>query len=229
MLADLICALLTIVFVQETLEEKSRVEVSVRSGNGSWWKALREMFWPESHLTGFYVAMVVDAFAYGLGSSILYGMLVKSFEFSLYELGLLSTTLSVAWSVTQIPFGKLIDRYGRKLFLLISQIFYTITVFGWLLSHNLVHFIVLQIPFGIAIASWVPTIPAFLADNVPKKRRAEAIGKLQAFRSIVAFPAPYIGGLLYDAGGFGAPLFLNFLGSFIACFLLLVLVREKYP
>lgn len=229
MLADLVCALLTLVFVQETLEEKSQVAVPVRSGNESRWKILREMFWPESHLLGFYVAMVVDAFAYGLGNSILYGMLVKSFEFNLYELGLLSTTLSVAWSVAQIPFGKLIDRYGRKLFLLVSQTFYTITVFGWLLSNNLVHFIVLQIPFGIAIASWVPTVPAFLADNVPKKRRAEAIGKLQAFRSIFAFPAPYIGGLLYVAFGFWAPLFLNFIGSFVACFLLLVLVHEKYP
>jgi DHA1 family multidrug resistance protein-like MFS transporter len=225
--ADIICALLTIVFVQETLEERPRV--GARSGKRSWWKVLREMFWPESHLRGFYVAMVADAFAWGLGYSILYGMLVRSFQFSTYELGLLSAIVSVAWGVSQIPFGKLMDRYGRKLFLLVSEAFGIASVFGWLLSSNFVHFVVLQVPFGVSVASWVPTVTAFLADNVSKERRAEAMGKLQAFRGVLTFPAPYIGGLLYDKWGFRAPLFLNLLGSFVTFFLLFVLVRERYP
>jgi hypothetical protein len=55
------------------------------------------------------------------------------------------------------------------------------------------------------------------------------MGKLQAFRGVLSFPAPYIGGLLYDTWGFRAPLFLNLLGSFVAFVLLFVLVREKYP
>jgi DHA1 family multidrug resistance protein-like MFS transporter len=225
--ADIICALLTIVFVQETLEERPRG--GARSGKRSWWKVLREMFWPESHLRGFYVAMVADAFAWGLGYSILYGMLVRSFQFSTYELGLLSAIVSVAWGVSQIPFGKLMDRYGRKLFLLVSEAFGIASVFGWLLSSNFVHFVVLQVPFGVSVASWVPTVTAFLADNVSKERRAEAMGKLQAFRGVLTFPAPYIGGLLYDKWGFRAPLFLNLLGSFVTFFLLFVLVRERYP
>jgi DHA1 family multidrug resistance protein-like MFS transporter len=227
MAADIICTLLTIVFIRETLDERPRV--GVLSGNRSLWKVLREMFWPESHLRGFYVAMVVDTFAWGIGFSILYGMLVRSFGFSTWELGLLSATVSVAWGVTQIPFGKLMDRYGRKLFLLISEAFGIVSVLGWLLSSNFEHFVVLQVPFGISIASWVPTISAFLADNVSREGRAESIGKLQAFRGVLAFPAPYIGGLLYDTWGFRAPLFLNLLGSFVAFVLLFVLVRERYP
>jgi MFS family permease len=227
MATDIACALLTIVFIQETLEERPQVEVS--SGNRSWWKVLRGMFWPESHLRGFYAAIVVDTFAWGLGFSILYGMLVRSFGFTTYELGLLSATVSMAWGVTQIPFGKLMDRYGRKLFLLVSEAFGIVSVFGWLLSSSFGHFVVLQIPFGISIAAWVPTVTAFLADNVSRKGRAEAIGKLQAFRGVLAFPAPYIGGLFYDAWGYRAPLLLNLLGSFVAFALLYVLVQERYP
>lgn len=225
--ADIICALLTIVFVQETLEERPRGEISSRNKSGG--KMLREVFWPDSHLRGFFVAMVADTFAWGLGFSILYGMLVRSFGFSTYELGLLSATVSVAWGVTQIPFGKLMDRYGRKPFFLVSEAFGIVSVFGWILSSNFEHFVILQVPFGISIASWVPTIPAFLADNVPKERRAEAMGKLQAFRGMFTFPAPYLGGLLYDTWGFRAPLYFNLLGSFVAFVLLFVLVREKYP
>jgi len=224
---DIVCALLTIVFVRETLAERPRVGAT--SGNRSWWKVLREMFWPEPHLRGFFVAMVADAFAWSLGYSILYGMLARSFGFSTYKLGVLSATVSVAWGVAQIPFGKLMDRYGRKIFLLVSEGFGIASVFGWLLSSDFVHFVVLQVPFGISIASWVPTVTAFLADNVSQERRAEAMGKLQAFRGVLVFPAPFIGGWLYDIWGFRAPLFLNLLGSFVAFVLLFVLVRERYP
>lgn len=224
---DIVCALLTIGFVRETLAERPRVGVT--SGNRSWWKVLREMFWPEPHVRGFFVAMVADAFAWSLGYSILYGMLARSFGFSTYKLGVLSATVSVAWGVAQIPFGKLMDRYGRKMFLLVSEGFGIASVFGWLLSSDFVHFVVLQVPFGISIASWVPTVTAFLADNVSQERRAEAMGKLQAFRGVLVFPAPFIGGWLYDIWGFRAPLFSNLLGSFVAFVLLFVLVRERYP
>ena len=227
MAADIICALLTVVFVQETLEEELRV--GMRSGKQNWWKTLREMFWPEPHLEGFYVAAFVDAFAWGLGGSILYGMLVDSFEVSTYELGLLSATVSVSLVVAQIPFGKLMDRYGRRLFLLVSEALFAVTVFGWFISTNFVHFLVFQIPFGVSVAAWVPTVAAFLADNVSKERRAEAMGKLQAFRGLLAFPAPYIGGLLYDAWGFQTPLFFNFLGACVALVIFFALVRERYP
>ena len=225
--ADIVCALLTVFFVQETLDEELRV--GVRSGKQNWWKTLREMFWPESHLEGFYVAAFVDAFAWGLGGSILYGMLVDSFEVSTYELGLLSATVSVSLVVAQIPFGKLMDRYGRRLFLLVSEALFAVTVFGWFISTNFVHFLVFQIPFGVSVAAWVPTVAAFLADNVSKERRAEAMGKLQAFRGILAFPAPYIGGLMYDAWGFQTPLFFNFLGACVALAIFFALVRERYP
>jgi DHA1 family multidrug resistance protein-like MFS transporter len=227
MATDIVCALLTIVFVRETLAERQRVGVT--SGNKSWWKVLREMFWPESHLKGFYIAMVADAFAWSLGYSILYGMLARSFGFSTYKLGLLSATVSVAWGVTQIPFGKLVDRYGRKMFLLVSEGFGIASVFGWLLSTDFVHFVFFHISFGISIASWVPTVPAFLADNVPQKRLGEAMGRLLAFTGVLAFPAPFIGGWLYDLWGFSAPLFSNLLGSCAAFVLFLVLVRERYP
>jgi DHA1 family multidrug resistance protein-like MFS transporter len=224
---DIICTLLTIFFVRETLAERSRVRVT--SGNKSWWKILREMFSPESHLKSFYVAMVADAFAWRLGYFILYGMLTKSFGFSTYELGLLSATLSVAWGVTQIPFGKLIDRYGRKKFLLVSEGLGIASVLGWLFSTNFVQFAFFHISFGISIAAWVPTVPAFIADNVSQKRRGEAMGRLQAFTGLLAFPAPFIGGWLYDHWGFSTPLFSNLLVSFAAFILFLTLVQDKYP
>jgi len=221
---DLFNILLTRLFIEETLEEKIRT--TFQQGRKRLSK-LREMFRPERHLKGFYLATTIDAFAWGIGSYILYGMLVKTYNFAEYQLGLLSTISSLVWGISQIPIGKLIDRYGRKPFLLISELIGTFTLLGWLLSRSFLAFAILQIPFGIMIAAWVPAIAALLADSVPMEKRAEAMGRLQAFRGLLAFPAPYIGGLLFDELGFSAPILANLIGSLAAFCFIFFLVKEK--
>lgn len=196
--ADLSCILVTWLFIRETVEKKRMYFQSQKA----WRTLLQDMFRPEAKLKGFYVSMVVDAFAWGLASAILYGMLVETYGFAEYQLGLLSTISSLAWASSQIPIGKLIDKHGRKPFLLLSELMGIITLLGWLFSSNFFSFAIFQVSFGVMIAAWVPTTTAILANSVPKENRAEAIGRLQAFRGLLAFPAPYVGGLLYGAFGF---------------------------
>jgi len=223
MLADFFSIMLAVFFIEETLKEVHSEE----KFNEPWTKTFRNIITPESHLWGFYISLTVDAFAWGLGSYILYGMLVKTYGFTKYQLGLLSTVLSLVWGISQVPIGKLIDKYGRKLFLLISELVGIISLVGWLFSRSFIPFAILQIPFALMIATWVPAIAALLADSVPMEKRGQAMGRLQAFRGIFAFPAPYIGGLLFDTYGFRAPIFTNLIGAIIAFILIYLLVREE--
>lgn len=128
--------------------------------------------------------------------------------------------------MSQIPIGKLMDRHGRKPFLLLSELMGITTLLGWLFSRDFVSFAIFQISFGVMIAAWVPTTTAILADSVSKEKRAEAMGRLQAFRGLLAFPAPYVGGLLYDALGFHPPVVANLIGSVTAFILIFKLVKE---
>ncbi len=222
-LADLLGIILTAFFIEETLKD-------IYSGSGvkqSRINILRSMIMPEPHLWGFYISLTVDAFAWGLGSYILYGMLVKTYGFTKYHLGLLSTVLSLVWGISQVPIGKLIDKYGRKLFLLISELVGMISLVGWLFSRSFISFAILQIPFALMIATWIPAIAALLADSVPMEKRGQAMGRLQAFRGIFSFPSPYVGGLLFEAYGFKAPIIANLIGAIIALFLIYLLVREE--
>ena len=155
-------------------------------------------------------------------------MLVETYGFNTYQLGLMSMIMNLSWAATQIPIGKLADRYGRKLFLISSESVGIITLIGWLSSRSFEYFAILQIPYGIVISTWVPTIIALLADSAPEEIKGEAIGRLQVFTGILAFPAPYIEGLLYDTWGFNAPILLNLLGATLALILLLLLVHEKH-
>jgi MFS family permease len=61
---------------------------------------------------------------------------------------------------------------------------------------------------------------------VPEHQRGEAMGRLAVFRGLLGFPAPFIGGLLYDHFGFRAPLLGNLVGVFISVALLILAVKE---
>jgi MFS family permease len=185
------------------------------------------LFKPDPYLRGLYISAVVDAFAWGSGSAILYGMLVKTYGFNTYQLGLMSTVLSLSWAITQIPIGKLADIYGRKIFLMASEVIGAGALIGWMISTDFTSFLILQILYGVVISTWVPTTIALLTDLAPEDIKGEAMGRLQIFRGILSFPAPFIGGILYDIWGFRAPLLLNLLGAISALFLINLLIHEE--
>lgn len=222
--ADICSSLIVWLFIRETVRQKGDAQQRPRE---SLIGTLRRMLSLEKNLRGFYLAVIVDSFSWGLAASIFYGMLVKVHHFTEYQLGLLSTIMLLSWAFSQIPIGKLMDRYGRKPFLLISEVSGMITLIGWLLSDNYLYFAFLQILYGILISTWAPAVAAFIADSVPQEVRAEAVGRLQAFRGLISFPSPYIGGVLFDKLGFSAPIIANLIGALIAFILILLFVKEQ--
>lgn len=187
---------------------------------------LARMVVPPRELRGFYWAMAVDIFVWGLGGSLLFGMLSETYGFTTLQLGVMSGALSLSWAISQLPIGRLIDRYGSKPFLALSEAIGIIVVGGWLFSTSFVAFAALYALFGLVAATWAPALRALLADSVPTKQLGEAMGRLSAFRGLIGFPAPYIGGLLYDRFGFQAPILANLVGVAIALVAVVVAVKE---
>jgi len=83
-----------------------------------------------------------------------------------------------------------------------------------------------QILFGLTAATWVPTTQTFLSRSVSAETRAETFGRLNMFRGLIAFPASWIGGMLYDAGSLPLPMFANLIGILIVIAILILFVRE---
>jgi MFS family permease len=175
-------------------------------------------------LKGFYVAVTVDAFAWGVGYQILLGLLSKAYGFTPSQLGLMSCLSSLGWTLYQIPIGKLVDRYGCVKFLMLSDVIGIIVLAGYLTFTRFEVILALQILFGLVPAMWVPAMLTWVANSVSESERGEEMGKISAFRGIFAFPAPYLGGLLYEAFGFRGPIFVNMIGAIIALFLIALFV-----
>ncbi len=219
-----LCLGLTVLFIRETLRERGTGAIWV---GGDVKATLVSLFKPERGLEGFYAAMTLDAFSVGVFGSICYGMLTKTFRFIPYQLGILSTASAVSMAASQIPMGKLVDRYGRKPCLIISGILIVFTVLGWLVSTSFEAFVILQILGGIAISAWHPASWALLADSVPEEGRAEAMGRFTCFKDLLSSPAPYVGGILYELSGFRGPIVASLILKVIVLMIILLFIREK--
>ena len=208
-------------FLRETLRAPvGRVRVAELG------RALARIVVPPPQLRGFYITMAVDSFTWGLGWTILYGMLVKQFGFTTFQIGLLSSVSYISWTLAQMPIGWLIDRFGCKPLIVLAEIVGIPLLVGWMVSTSFASFVALQIVFGVIAAAWVPTQRALLANSVEDHQRGEAMGRLAAFQGLIGFPAPFIGGLLYDHLGYQAPLMANLVFDVICIVLMILTVKE---
>jgi MFS family permease len=188
--------------------------------------ALAGMVVPPRNLRSFYWAMALDTLVWGLGSALLFGMLSETYQFTTTQLGIMSSLLSITWTLFQLPIGRLIDRYGCKPMMVFSEALGIPIVAGWLFSSSFPAFAFLHACFGVMAATWVPAQRALLANSVSEHQRGEAMGRLAVFRGLIGFPAPYIGGLLYDHYGFQAPVLANLVGVFIVTGVLVFAIKE---
>jgi MFS family permease len=187
---------------------------------------LRRVITPPARLRSFYIAVAIDMFAFGTGSAILFGLLSKEYGFSPLQLGLMSSAQSVTWAVLQLFAGRQVDKRGCVPFLVLSEAIAAVVTAGWLLAKSFTAFLALHALLGFAVATWVPAFMAWIANSVPEGQRAEEIGRLGAFRGLLSFPAPYVGGLLYEVVGFRGPVLANLIGAAIVTVLLWRFVGE---
>jgi len=187
---------------------------------------LKRIMTPPVRLRSFYLAVTIDAFAFGMGATILFGMLSKSYRFTPLHLGLMSSASSVTWAVSQLFFGQQVDQRGCVPFLILSETISVVVLVGWLLARSPVAFIALHGLWGLAVATWMPAYLAWISNNVSEKQRAEEMGRLGAFKGLLSFPAPYLGGLLYNAFGFRGPILANLVGAVVVVMIMWRFVRE---
>jgi MFS family permease len=209
--------------LKETLRKSAKKITSLWGGLR---KSLRKIFTPPAALRSFYLIIALDAISWGLAASIFYGMLVKSYGFTVVQIGALWTVSNIAKVASQLPVGRLIDKYGGMALMLVSQIIALFMMAGWLLAAEFEAFAILAIPFGISATTWFPAWKTLLAGSVVSAERGMTMGRVSAFR-VVGFPAPFIGGILYDQFGFWAPVTGGLLGVMVTIIAIVLTMRRS--
>ena len=219
-------AFVAFVIVLTRLAETMRTQSDVRFGWPDLASSLIDTLKPPTHLRGFYIAMTVDLVAFGTGYSILYGMLAKVYGYTPSMLGILSTVMTGSMALFQVPVGRYADRVGYVKYLAISQAIACVTIGMVLLSKRYDVVMLAQALLGFSASFWTPAEQAWIAKNVNPGERAQAIGSYAAFRGLLSLPAPFIGGLLFDAYGFNVPMIINLVIALVDIVLILALVKD---
>ncbi|MEM2463292.1 MAG: MFS transporter [Candidatus Bathyarchaeia archaeon] len=167
-----------------------------------------------------YLIIALDGFSWNVSFAILFGLLSKTYNFSTFQLGIMSSISSFSAICFQLPIGMLIRKFDCKIFMFISEVIGVVLMTGWLMSTTFEVFAALHFLMGIVITTWAPVVKTLVVSSFAGEK-AEALGKIAFFSGITSFPAPYIGGFLYDMFGFKAPISVGLAGVVLTSVLIM--------
>ena len=131
---------------------------------------------PPPGLFGFFLCLAGDSFVWGISLGTLFGMFSKTYGFSDAQLGVMTSAMSVSMVVSQLPVGRLVDRYGCKPSMVISEAIGLPLMLLWAFSSRLEVLVASYALFGLVGSTWIPAVMTYLAARIPTDERAEAIG-----------------------------------------------------
>ncbi|MFL0606227.1 MFS transporter [Cylindrospermopsis raciborskii] len=132
---------------------------------------------------------------------------IESLGSTKQQIGIVMGSFAVGVLVFRPQVGKLADRQGRKLVLLIGMVVATIAPLGYLAVKSLVGLMLIRAFHGISIAAFATAYMALVSDLAPNDRRGEIIGYMSLVNPIGVAVGPALGGYLQAIAGY-TPLFI---------------------
>lgn len=123
--------------------------------------------------------------------------------------------------------GKLSDKYGRKMMLLRSGFGMAIVMVLMGFAANAWHLLLLRLLNGV-ISGFNPAAVALVSATTPKKNLGYAMGILQSGGIAGTILGPLIGGILADSIGYRPIFYITGVLIFSATLLVLFVVKEKF-
>ncbi|MBH5318235.1 MFS transporter [Paenibacillus sp. GSMTC-2017] len=148
-----------------------------------------------------------------------------------HEIGVWAGVIFAGNFVTAFIFqpiwGKLSDRYGRKMMLLRSGFGMAIVMVLMGFATSPWHLLFLRMLNG-TISGFNPASIALISATTPKERMGFAMGSIQSGAMAGTILGPFMGGLLADAVGFRPIFYITGALLFIASLLALFVVKESF-
>ena len=135
------------------------------------------------------------------------------------QIGLIYTCGALAGAITAPLWGKLADKWGRKIILLSSMGLFALVFLGYALSRYYHCLFWLQIVEGMAWTSMGTSAPALIADLASQRQRGKAMGIYNIAWSMGWIIGPTLGGMLSEHLGFKST-FLICVGIMLCGFIL---------
>jgi MFS family permease len=134
---------------------------------------------------------------------------------------------NLSYALLYVPSGILSDRIGRVNVIRLGWFIYAITCLGFALARAPWHIGALYLIYGIYYSTTEGVAKALVAHIVDEQNRGTAFGLYNASIGLLAIPASFIAGYLWDKVSPSAPFYFGALCSFIAIILITLFKIEK--
>ena len=150
----------------------------------------------------------------------------KEFGFATTFIPVLYLLFTVVASIMSLPFGRLADRFNRKIILILSYLLFGLMSLGFVILKSYFWVIFLFVLYGLHKASVEPVQRTLVSELSPKKYRASTLGTFQMVVGLCALPASLIAGFLWMSFSKFAPFYFS-LGLTVISTMLMFFVKEK--
>lgn len=140
--------------------------------------------------------------------------------------GILSTAPAVTMAIMAPVWGKLADKYGRKLMILRAMFFAILVIAGMGFVTNVWQLVILRGCQGLFTGT-ITAATAFVAATTPKERLSYALGVISSSTFIGYTIGPVLGGYFADNFGFRFSFFSGSIVMLIGFLLVLFFVVEE--
>lgn len=153
---------------------------------------------------GILVALCSAVFSSMLGMGIIAPLLpiyAKTMGATGVELGLVFAAFSITRTVGIPIIGRASDKYGKKLFLSMGMLVYTLMSIGYVVSENVLELLIVRVLQGLASGMIIPIATAYIGDIAPIGSEGRYMGLFNTFFFAGFGAGPIIGGVISDAFG----------------------------
>jgi MFS family permease len=195
--------------LKETIRDPPKI--SPREVLNAYPESLRESFkvWKIVPRSTFYLflSFLVGGFSFAMIQSFTVIYAVEDLGLSRPDWSLVLMFLFVAMIILSIPIGKLVDRAGRKIPLLLSYLFIIPSMLLFIYG-DFFKLAISLVLMGVVQLMMFSSYQALMADLVPRDQRGKVIGFSQFFNYITMAVGVLIGGIVYNSVSHQLPFFL---------------------
>ncbi|SDG11821.1 Na+/melibiose symporter [Thermoanaerobacter thermohydrosulfuricus] len=173
----------------------------------------------------FFIVMLV--FTLGNSSDAFLILRARSVGVSESTIPIIIAMFNLFYALLSVPSGVLSDKIGRVNVIRLGWIIYAVTYLGFALAKLPWHIWVLYAIYGVYYSTTEGVAKSLVAHIVDDSNRGTAFGLYNASMGLLALPASFIAGYLWDKASPAAPFYFGALCSIMAVVLITLFKIEK--
>jgi MFS family permease len=145
--------------------------------------------------------VIVSIFTLGNSSDAFLVLRAQNLGISVTGILIMLILFNLIYAVASTPAGILSDRIGRRRLIISGWLVYAAIYLGFAFAQAAWQVWILYVAYGLYYGMAYGSANALVADLVPEHLRGTAYGTYHAIIGVLAFPASFIAGLLWQGAG----------------------------